>query len=48
MTNITTEILPVGGEGLPSPGDAAIYRMHFGDEAALVDAGCGGAEERLF
>ena len=29
-------------------GDAAIYLIHFDGEAALVDAGCGGAEESLF
>ncbi|MBW1800339.1 MAG: MBL fold metallo-hydrolase [Deltaproteobacteria bacterium] len=45
---ITEEIFLVGGGGLTSPADAAIYLIHFGDEAALVDAGCGGAEERLF
>ena len=45
---ITKEIFQVGGDGLTSPGDAAIYLIHFGDEAALVDAGCGGSEDRLF
>jgi len=45
---ITEEIFQVGGGGLTSPGDAAIYLLHFGDEAVLVDAGCGGAETRLF
>ena len=45
---ITEEIFQVGGGGLTSPGDAAIYLIHFGDEAALVDAGCGDAEDRLF
>ena len=28
-------------------GDAAIYLINFDGEAALVDAGCGGAEKRL-
>jgi glyoxylase-like metal-dependent hydrolase (beta-lactamase superfamily II) len=37
----------VGGEGLTAPGDAAIYLIRFGDRAALVDAGCGGAHARL-
>jgi glyoxylase-like metal-dependent hydrolase (beta-lactamase superfamily II) len=37
----------VGGEGLTAPGDAAIYLVRFGDGAALIDAGCGGAHARL-
>jgi glyoxylase-like metal-dependent hydrolase (beta-lactamase superfamily II) len=37
----------VGGEGLTAPGDAAIYLVRFGDRAALIDAGCGGAHARL-
>ena len=37
----------VGGEGLTAPGDAAIYLIRFGDQAALIDAGCGGAHARL-
>ena len=45
---VTDEIFVVGGGDLTSPGDAAIYLIHFGDEAALVDAGCGGAAKRLF
>jgi glyoxylase-like metal-dependent hydrolase (beta-lactamase superfamily II) len=28
--------------------DAAIYLIHFGGQAALVDAGCGRVQERLF
>ena len=46
--NITNEIFQVGGNGLTGLGDAAIYLINFDGEAALVDAGCGGAEERLF
>ena len=45
---ITKEIFQVGGDGLTSQGDAAIYLILFGDEAALVDAGCGSAGDRLF
>jgi glyoxylase-like metal-dependent hydrolase (beta-lactamase superfamily II) len=45
---ITDEIFQVGGAGYTSPEDAAVYLIHFGVEAALVDAGCGGAEEQLF
>lgn len=45
---ITEEIFQVGGGGMTSPEDAAVYLILFGDEAALVDAGCGGAEAQLF
>jgi hypothetical protein len=46
------EILPnlwqVGGGGLTGPGDAAIYLIRFGKQAALIDAGCGdGHQEAL-
>ena len=44
---ITSDIFEVGGGDLTSPGDAAIYLMKFGQETALVDAGCGLATERL-
>jgi glyoxylase-like metal-dependent hydrolase (beta-lactamase superfamily II) len=44
---ITSEIFEVGGSDLTSPGDAAIYLLKFGQESALVDAGCGSATERL-
>lgn len=37
----------VGGEGFTNPADAAIYLLRAGDEAALVDAGCGKGHERL-
>jgi glyoxylase-like metal-dependent hydrolase (beta-lactamase superfamily II) len=45
---ITHEIFQVGGSGLTSVEDAAIYLIHFGGHAALVDAGCGRVQERLF
>ena len=45
---ITHEILQVGGSGLTSMEDAAIYLIHFEGHAALVDAGCGRVQERLF
>jgi glyoxylase-like metal-dependent hydrolase (beta-lactamase superfamily II) len=49
MVRITDEIHQVGGGALTSPEDAAIYLIRIGGEdAALVDAGCGGATERLF
>ncbi len=44
---VTSEIFQVGGPGLTSPEDAAIYLIHFGGGAALVDAGCGRSEDRL-
>jgi glyoxylase-like metal-dependent hydrolase (beta-lactamase superfamily II) len=47
VTRITDEIFQVGGGGLTSHEDASIYLVHFGEEAALVDAGCGKATERL-
>jgi glyoxylase-like metal-dependent hydrolase (beta-lactamase superfamily II) len=48
VMKITNEIFQVGGSGLTSMEDAAIYLIHFGGQAALVDAGCGHARERLF
>lgn len=45
---ITHEIFQVGGSRLTSMEDAAIYLINFEGHAALVDAGCGGAQERLF
>lgn len=45
---ITGDIFQVGGGGLTSMEDAAIYLIHFEGHAALVDAGCGRAQERLF
>jgi glyoxylase-like metal-dependent hydrolase (beta-lactamase superfamily II) len=44
---ITSEIFEVGGGVLTAPEDAAIYLVKFGQESALVDAGCGRATERL-
>ncbi len=45
---ITGDIFQVGGSGLTSMEDAAIYLIHSEGHAALVDAGCGRAQERLF
>ena len=47
VMEITSEIFQVGGGHLTSPEDAAIYLIKFGQESALVDAGCGGAAEKL-
>ncbi|MFZ2445408.1 MAG: MBL fold metallo-hydrolase [Syntrophobacteraceae bacterium] len=44
---ITSEIFQVGGGTLTAPEDAAIYLIKFGEECALVDAGCGNGTERL-
>lgn len=44
---ITSEIWQVGGDGLTSAQDAAIYLICFGRTAALVDSGCGGQADRL-
>jgi hypothetical protein len=44
---ITREIFQVGGSQLTSSKDAAIYLINFNDHAALVDAGCGDAQDRL-
>ena len=37
----------VGGDGLTASGDAAIYLIRYDEQAALIDAGCGGAHMRL-
>ena len=44
---ITKEIFQVGGGQLTSSEDAAIYLINFNGHAALVDAGCGDAQDRL-
>ena len=44
---ITDEIWQVGGGRLTAPVDAASYLLHIGGRAALVDCGCGRADERL-
>ncbi len=45
---ITDDILQVGGGNLTSPEDAAVYLVRSDDRAALVDAGCGYSQTRLF
>jgi glyoxylase-like metal-dependent hydrolase (beta-lactamase superfamily II) len=44
---ITRDIYQVGGKGLTSEEDAAIYLIHSEGHGALVDAGCGRSEELL-
>ena len=44
---ITKEIFQVAGSQLSTSEDAAIYLINFDGHAALVDAGCGDAQNRL-
>jgi glyoxylase-like metal-dependent hydrolase (beta-lactamase superfamily II) len=44
---ITDEVFQVGGPQLTAPEDAAIYLVTFDGHAALIDAGCGHANETL-
>jgi glyoxylase-like metal-dependent hydrolase (beta-lactamase superfamily II) len=44
---ITDEIFQVGGGGLTSPEDAAVYLIRFESHGALVDAGCGRSVQRI-
>ena len=38
---ITKEIYQIGGTGMTSPEDAAVYLIDFNGLAAVIDAGCG-------
>ena len=44
---IIKNVWQVGGAGFTAPDDAAIYLIQFGEKAALIDAGCGNAHEKL-
>jgi len=44
---ILSNLWQVGGPGFTSPRDAAVYLIRFGEKAALIDAGSGGAHEAL-
>ena len=44
---IIRNVWQVGGAGFTAPDDAAIYLIRFGEKAALIDAGCGNAHEKL-
>ncbi len=44
---IKENLWQVGGAEYTSVEDAAIYLICFGEKAALIDAGCGGAHEQL-
>ncbi len=41
VDKITNEIFQIGGGGMTSSADAAVYLIHVDDHAAVVDAGCG-------
>ncbi|MBW2634034.1 MAG: MBL fold metallo-hydrolase [Deltaproteobacteria bacterium] len=44
---IMKNLWQVGGDDLTAPEDAAIYLIRFEHQAALIDAGCGRAHDRL-
>ncbi|MFZ5570077.1 MAG: MBL fold metallo-hydrolase [Thermodesulfobacteriota bacterium] len=44
---IQDNLWQVGGDDLSGPGDAAIYLVRFGPEAALIDAGCGQGHQTI-
>ena len=44
---IRPNLWQVGGGGLTGAGDAAIYLIRFGNQAALIDAGCGDRHQKL-
>jgi glyoxylase-like metal-dependent hydrolase (beta-lactamase superfamily II) len=44
---ITAHLWQVAGGELTDPSDAAAYLVRFGAHAALIDAGCGAAHDRL-
>jgi glyoxylase-like metal-dependent hydrolase (beta-lactamase superfamily II) len=44
---ITKDIYQVGGSDFTAPEDAAAYLIHMDGRAAIVDAGCGNATDRL-
>ena len=47
IMNITKGLWQVGGDGFSASGDAAAYLVRFGDQAALIDAGCGPGHDLL-
>ena len=44
---ITDNLWQVGGGQLTDPEDAAIYLVRFGEQAVLIDSGCGDSHQRL-
>lgn len=44
---LTSNIWQVGGNGISAAGDAAVYLVVFGSQAALIDAGCGHGHTKI-
>lgn len=44
---LTDNIWQVGGDGISAVGDAAVYLVVFGSQAALIDAGCGHGNTKI-
>jgi len=44
---IIDDLWQVVGEGLTAPGDATVYLVRFGHQAALIDAGRGPGHRQL-
>ena len=44
---IIENLWQVGGGHLTAPEDAAIYLIRFGEQALLIDSGCGGNHHQL-
>ena len=44
---ILKNVWQVGGAGFTAPDDAAVYLVQWGEKAALIDAGCGNAHQKL-
>ena len=44
---ITDNLWQVGGGHFTAPADAAVYMVRFGNQAVLIDSGCGDSHQRL-
>ena len=47
MVKVTKDIDCIGGSEISGPGDGAIYLLHSGNEAALIDAGTGDGHRQV-
>jgi glyoxylase-like metal-dependent hydrolase (beta-lactamase superfamily II) len=47
MPQITPEVFQIGGAGLTTSEDAAVYLVAIGGRAAMIDAGCGRSVDEL-
>lgn len=47
ILQITPEVFQIGGAGITTAEDAAVYLVVVAGEAALIDAGCGGSVDQL-